>query len=351
MKHAISHVPAQAEQSVTPGHNPFGVMNPIRTLRRSLALTTNDLATLQALISFLPKNDGKTSRQLTVVFPSNVALIERTNGLDERTVRRCIGRLVDAGLIQRRDSATRKRFPLRYGGVIRDAFGFDLAPLYQREGELQMRAARLKDELEHIRSLRAEALALRAQALNQIHDTDTVSFLEGLRNVLRRATLKAAEITNIIQQIATMISGVTRGAEYAIKTEKTNTETEKLSGGDGQNVRHVEHQKLIIKKEQPRDSRQAHQPRDLKEEEFAWEDLLNIAAFFPDRPTDAQSATRIMIDISIMLGIEMQALLQHVRICGAGKLFKALDELIERTGTGQIRHPASYLEQMLRSPS
>jgi replication initiation protein RepC len=89
MKQVFSHTPALAERSSAPGTNPYRVIEPIRALRKELGLTPNDLVTLQALISFMPKKAGQTA-PMTIVFPSNASLSERTNGLNERTIRRCV---------------------------------------------------------------------------------------------------------------------------------------------------------------------------------------------------------------------------------------------------------------------
>ena len=183
MRQVFSHTPASAERSSVLSTNPYRVIEPIRVLRKELGLTPNDLVTLQALISFMPKKAGQTA-SMTIVFPSNASLSERTNGLNERTIRRCIGHLVDAGLIHRRDSATRKRFPLRYGGLIRDAFGFDLQPMFERERELTKHAEQLVDDQEKLRSLKAEALALRVEALRQAKDEETVSYLQKVRKLV-----------------------------------------------------------------------------------------------------------------------------------------------------------------------
>ena len=86
MKHQHKARTALAERTNLPCPNPYELLGPVRVLRKRLGLTTNDLAVLTALISFLPreKRGGLDSRQiaLTVVFPSNASLSERANGLD-----------------------------------------------------------------------------------------------------------------------------------------------------------------------------------------------------------------------------------------------------------------------------
>lgn len=346
MRQVFSDRPALAERSDVPGTNPYRVIEPIRALRKELGLTPNDLVTLQALISFMPKKTGQAD-SMTIVFPSNASLTERTNGLNERTIRRCIGRLVDSGLIQRRDSATRKRFPLRYGGIIRDAFGFDLQPMFDRERELTDHAEQLAGDQEKIRSLRAEALALRVEALRQAKDDETVSFLQNARNTLRRATLKAEEIVELIKKLAGLARATIR--EFpAGNRDAQETMPDKMSGNDGQNVRHVEPTRLIIKrvKADVRATPQAQERR--VPTTMAWTDLKNVSEFFPNEPRDHQSVVRILADIGTLLRIEQSRIMKHFREQGPGRLLIALDELVSRASTGQVKSTNAYLDAMMR---
>lgn len=346
MRQVFSHRPALAERSDIPGRNPYRVIEPIRALRKELGLTPNDLVTLQALISFMPKKTGQTD-SMTIVFPSNASLIERTNGLNERTIRRCIARLVDSELIQRRDSATRKRFPLRYGGMIRDAFGFDLQPMFDRERELTGHAEQLARDQEKLRSLRAEALALRVEALRQAKDHETVSFLQNARNILRRATLKAEEIVELIKKL-TGLTGTTVREFPAGNRDARETEPDKMSGNDGQNVRHVEPTRLNKKK----DIAGVHVTSQSEERQdpttMAWADLKNISEFFPNEPRDHQSVLRILADLSSLLRIKRARIMKHLREQGPGRLLIALDELVLRASTGQVRSNNAYLDAMMK---
>lgn len=346
MRQVISHTPALAERSPVPCTNQYRVIEPIRTLRKDLGLTPNDLVTLQALISFMPKKAGQTA-SMTIVFPSNASLSERTNGLNERTIRRCIGHLVDAGLIQRRDSATRKRFPLRYGGLIRDAFGFDLQPMFDRESELTEHAKQLVGDQEKLRSLRAEALALRVEALHQANDDETFTFLHNVRNILRRATLKADEIIELIKKLAELAGATTRGFP-AGNPEAQETMPDQLSGDDGQNVRHVEPTRLNIKKDTTgaQSSSGFNERQDLTT--MAWTDLKNVSDFFPNEPRDHQSVVNMLADVGKLLRIEQGRIIRHLRERGPGQLLIALDELILRASTGQVRNTSAYLDSMMR---
>ena len=254
---------------------------------------------------------------------------------------------MDAGLIQRRDSATRKRFPLRYGGLIRDAFGFDLQPMYDRERELTEHAEQLVGDQEKLRSLKAEALALRVEALRQAKDVETVSFLQNVRNILRRATLKADEIIELIKRLAELVGATIR--EFpAGNHDAQETMPDQMSGDDGQNVRHVEPTRLNIKK----DRADAHSTSGFQERRdptiMAWTDLKNVSDFFPHEPRDHQSVLEILADVGRLLRIEQGRIMKHLRERGPGQLLIALDELILRASTGQVKNNNAYLDAMMR---
>jgi len=101
-----------------------------------LGLQSNSLAVLDALLSFYPENELRQDGQL-VVYPSNLQLSLRANGMPGSTLRRHLAILVEAGLIVRKDSANGKRYARKDGaGDVERAFGFDLSPLLARAEEL-----------------------------------------------------------------------------------------------------------------------------------------------------------------------------------------------------------------------
>ncbi len=254
---------------------------------------------------------------------------------------------MDANLIQRKDSATRKRFPLRYGGLIRDAFGFDLQPMFDRESELTEHAKQLVSDQEELRSLRAEALALRVEALRQANDDETFTFLQNVRNILRRATLKADEIIGLITKLAEL-AGATIKEFPAGNHEAQETLPDQLSGDDGQNVRHVEPTRLNIKKDTT-GAQSNYGFNELRDPTtVAWTDLKNVSDFFPDEPKDHQSVVNMLADVGKLLKIEQGRIMRHLREKGPGKLLIALDELILRASTGQVRNTNAYLNVMMR---
>lgn len=108
--------------------------------RERFGLQDRAIAVLDALLTFYPDSQLDASNGL-VVFPSNAQLSVRAHGITESTLRRQLGALVDAGLIQRRDSPNGKRYAHRSrDGEIEKAYGFDLSPLLTRSTELALLA-------------------------------------------------------------------------------------------------------------------------------------------------------------------------------------------------------------------
>lgn len=122
-------------------------------------LQDRSLAVLHALLSFYPEAE-LSSESALVVFPSNVQLSIRAHGIAGTTLRRHLGILVEAGLVQRRDSPNGKRYAHRSrGGEIEQAFGFDLTPLVTRASEIAYAAQEVAAEILRFKRSR-EALTL-----------------------------------------------------------------------------------------------------------------------------------------------------------------------------------------------
>jgi replication initiation protein RepC len=122
------------------------VFRDICEAREHFGLQDRALAVLDALLTFYPDSQLDAERGL-VVFPSNAQLSIRAHGITESTLRRQLGALVDAGLIQRRDSPNGKRYVHRNrNGEIEQAYGFDLAPLLARASEFALLAQEVAAE-------------------------------------------------------------------------------------------------------------------------------------------------------------------------------------------------------------
>lgn len=370
MRHVTQARTALAEQPAIAYSNPYELLGPVRVLRKDLCLTTNDVTLLTALISFLPRdqspNSGGTQRKLTVVFPSNASLSERANGIDERTLRRSLGRLEAAGLIERKNSANGKRFPLRYRGIIRDAFGIELAPMIQSHDALVARASKVTEERERIRSLKAEALALRASLLQDERlDEERLSALGTIRNMLRRATLTADTVLQIIASLRELganaeqsygeceSSGGRLDEVSAHDQALWNDCTREMSGRNGQNDRQIESikEEFIKKgshgKQTSADQNIAGPSINQDPAKTAWSDFTHVSDFFPDPPRTGEALNRVLFDIGRLLRIRQEKLMRGLQKAGVGRLLVILDYLL---GKGEaIRQPEAYFETILRA--
>jgi len=132
--------------------NKWELLRELSKAQAAFGVTERDLTVMQGLLSFFP-DDALGGNAEMVVFPSNKAICERLNGMPCSTMRRHIARLVDAGLLMRRDSPNGKRY-VRKHGEERVAFGFDLSPLYCRSEEVARAAEAVREAEDRVRRLR-----------------------------------------------------------------------------------------------------------------------------------------------------------------------------------------------------
>ncbi|MFI3905668.1 plasmid replication protein RepC [Ochrobactrum sp. S1502_03] len=160
------------------GVNKWALYKQLCVARAEFDLNDRCLAVLSSLLSFLPDDDISEKTGL-VVFPSNRQLSLRAHGMPESTLRRHLASLIEAGIIARKDSPTRKRYAHkdREGGV-ELAFGFSFAPLLERASEIaaiadkiladQKALKRLRDEVSVMRRDIASAFADRAEETGEL---------------------------------------------------------------------------------------------------------------------------------------------------------------------------------------
>lgn len=153
ISHAHLRVVERPEAPV-PGKpvNKWELLRELSKAQAAFCVSERDLTVLQGLLSFFP-DDALGGNAEMVVFPSNKAICERLNGMACSTMRRHIARLVDAGLLMRRDSPNGKRY-VRKHGEERVAFGFDLSPLYCRSEEVARAAEAVREAEDRVRRLR-----------------------------------------------------------------------------------------------------------------------------------------------------------------------------------------------------
>ena len=132
------------------------LMRALTEARQAYGIGDRTISVLEALISFTTARELDGTAPI-IVFPSNRELSVRARGMAPATIRRHLAALVEAGMIFRRDSANGKRYCRRdEKGALEDAFGFDLAPLALRAGEIFEAAEAARAEDRAIRTLRSE---------------------------------------------------------------------------------------------------------------------------------------------------------------------------------------------------
>jgi replication initiation protein RepC len=125
-----------------------------------------------------------------MVWPSTDYLIART-GLSERAIRNALRGLTELEIVAPRDSANGKRFAIKNAdGEIIDAFGFDLAPLFNRSAEFvalndahrrrRERQERLFDAITIARRATQEALLSLSAHYPDVKSDDVSDALEAL---------------------------------------------------------------------------------------------------------------------------------------------------------------------------
>jgi replication initiation protein RepC len=153
ISHAHLRVVERPEASV-PGKpvNKWELLRDLSKAQAAFGVTERDLTVLQGLLSFFP-DDALGGNAEMVVFPSNKTVCERLNGMPCSTMRRHLSRLVEAGLLMRRDSPNGKRYVRKHGDE-RITFGFDLSPLYCRAEEIARAAEAVREAEDRVRRIR-----------------------------------------------------------------------------------------------------------------------------------------------------------------------------------------------------
>lgn len=360
------------------------IMAAVNTCGRDLGLRQGAVVVLDALLSCLPcqDTDGRdtqvTPATLLTVYASNETLCFRAKGLTDRQLRRHLETLENAGLLQRRDSANGKRFPVMKAGKVIGAFGLDLSPLFARADELCALALKRREETEELRGLRAQILRLRATCLAFDLDEGLAAFLDGVRNLMRRASLTLVEARATLSRLTAVVTGhaaanaaapvseatadinpqdactdippehtqttsappcsMTQSATAGFDTNsdehppQQHAETDETPASDGRNVRHIEPESDTKKRRLPSISA----PK--------WAQLTEVSAFY-DEPRSAQDTAAIAFEFGKMLRISQDLLATAVTKLGLWELLMLEDRIARQVD--RIHCPDAYLRRIL----
>lgn len=301
-----------------PGPDKWTLLSDLTRAARALGLSHRTLSVLKALLTFLPGREISPRPGPSIVFPANRTLSERLNGMPESTLRRHLAALVSAGIVSRRDSPNRKRFARRVGGAGGIAFGFDLAPLAQRAGEIAEHARQARQAEEEHAVLRARLGDLRARLL-----PDDADLSDTVRKALRRKD-NHAELRALIDRLG------------AAQTEETGV-------SDSETERHIQDAD-----EKDSDSRKADRPGPGHARLPPVPRILAACpshrAFYPDSPQDWRGLMDVAEKMAPMIGIERAVLHDAQRSMGAEGAAVTVLCLVERIS--EIGNPGGYLRRL-----
>lgn len=329
------------------------LMAAVNTTSKDLGIGPSAVMVLDALLSCLPCQDAKsgqdapiTPQTLLTVFACNATLCFRAKGITDRQLRRHLERLEELRLIQRRDSANGKRFPIKRGGKIVAAFGIDLSPLLVRADDIRRLAAIKRDQHDELRGLKAQIQALRQRCLTLSLSPEATAFLDTLSSVMRRVTLTVHHARELMSQLLA-IASTKQTDESPEPKDQSQTqdqgqlqatchvdETDLQPTTDGQNVRHKEPKDPDSKKIGPIAG------------DDLWDELITVREFYPTPPKTAHDLMRVLCEICQMLRIGQATLAKAVTAIGLDKTLRIADFLAREPD--RFRNPDGYLLGVVR---
>jgi len=307
------------------------LLNALTEAANDYGLNHRTLSVLRALLGFHPDRMISATHLSTIVFPANRTLSTRLGGMPESTLRRHLAALISAGVVNRHDSANRKRFARGRAGGTAVAFGFDLSPLARLAAQLSEQAQQAAEKRSRLQALRAELASLRQDVILE-HGVNEIT--EEAFRVLRRkpdATLLNAAITRL----------------------KDGYPTPKMSATDNQNERHIQGNSIILSEGPTLTSEEAEVQSQQKKEDAQFEEPSLEAiveqckehqVLFPNTGTDWQGLSRTAYALAPMMGVERSVYAEAVEAMGAKKAIAVILVMLE--GLSDITNPGGYLRRL-----
>jgi replication initiation protein RepC len=315
-----------------------------KTCRQRLKLRDRDIAVLRGLLSLMP---AQARADQMVVFASNRVLIDRCDGIDERTLRRRIAHLQSVGMLVRRTSPNGKRYQLRdEHHQAQLTYGIDLAPLFHAQTELEA----LADDC-HREKLRLKLLQkkIRDVLFHTASNPATALQLEAQR-ALRR-TLSSAQL----QQILTALEEATP-IKLAEVLQNPEPVAKEVTATDGQNDRHIQRSNINNLESESAENKTPEAKRDLAkptrqdESDISVEECLTLAKTAQTMSLAPPKSWEDLIDLSATLApaIGLQKDLVHQAEKHLGRHGCALAVLGLVEAFGRIRNPEAYLAALIK---
>ncbi|WP_226629006.1 plasmid replication protein RepC [Alloyangia pacifica] len=338
------------------------LLRELTVARKSFDLSDRDITLLQALLSFHPDAKLDAAKSL-VIHPSNETICARAGGMASSTMRRHLARLVEAGLLVRRDSPNGKRYARRVGGE-KIAFGFDLSPLLHRAGEITERAEEARDLEARTRALRETASLLRRD-LAALADLGRLEAPDGpwdafsdLARLTARQLRRKLDLETLEQIARELRTAVARATGFF------DVETAEMSSSDARNEQHQQSssKEYLDSEQHHRDAEETlvEAPEQIEEQSLDAEKSAapppplrlvlgtcsEIAVFTPDPIQDWNGLVRAADKIRPMTGISDSAWHDAKAAMGPEQASATLCAMLQRFS--EIRNPGGYLRHLTK---
>jgi len=340
------------------GLNRWTIYKQLCIAKSEFGLNDRCLAVLSSLLSFLPEDEINEKNGL-VVFPSNRQLSLRAHGMPESTLRRHLASLVEAGIIERKDSPTRKRYAHKdKEGEVEIAYGFSFAPMVCRSIEIAQVAERIVTDQKVLKRLRDEVSVIRreiasgfAEITPDAHSDDLeglfLKFREIVDAIPRRAT---------VQELQTMKANLEAICAELANQLKNNDIAEEVSASDAQIERHhyeslpeslfesKSGQKIDLKA----NSADKQAPVSIVAETIPLDMVLRACPDIREYASDGIRSWRDLVEASTMvsrfLGITQSAYVEARQTLGMEGVSAVIAWLLQRAG--DIQSAGGYLRSL-----
>ena len=347
--------------------NKWETLRELTAARQAFALSDRDLAVLEALVSFHPGNLLGGNEDAPIVHPSNASICERLKGMACSTMRRHLFRLVETGLVIRRDSPNGKRYARRHAGE-KVVFGFDLTPLIARQAEIcaaaeaaRAAAERLTRLRETVSLMRRDLAGLATYGASLRPGMGLWDQLADLAALTARALRRRLEIADI----EAMEANLSDALDTARNVLEPDALTEDMSSNAAHNEQHLQNSKTdpydlepCLEKAKAAGAAPEDDPETTDETsaEPAERNLPNIPlglvlatcpeiqTYTEDRIRHWHSLVRAADLVRPMMGISPSAWAEAKAAMGPEQAAVVLAAMLERFG--EIHSPGGYLRSL-----
>jgi replication initiation protein RepC len=320
------------------------ILDLAKTCRQRLKLRDRDIAVLRGLLSILPP---QARPDQMVVYASNRVLIDRCDGIDERTLRRRIAHLQACGMLTRRTSPNGKRYQIRnehHDTLL--TYGIDLAPLFNIQGHLEALALDCRHEAVRVKVLRAMIRdVLFSTPPHQTTDVQTEA-----QRTLRRV-LDADQLRQILSQLKEVAP-----IDNPQLTNISSLPTTHLSVSDGQNDRHIQSSYKDNLESERAESQTTRIPANHKKNapmnqaDITVDECIELAttakAMAPKQPQCWEDLIDLSTSLAPAIGLQRAVIHEAEKHLGRHGCALAILGLVE--AFGRIRNPEAYLTALVQ---